>query len=93
MLIALDENLLQKNIYIKQGWHKFFSLQATIKDCEQLSISTTATATTFYGVPDPVANASVVNTTDAVTECVIEWEHDGEISSTSNYKVRRQLAK
>ena len=67
-----------------------FLSQATIQDCDHISISNTVTATTFFGVPDPVANASVSSTTDSMAQCVIGWEHDGEISNTLNYLVRWQ---
>ena len=71
----------------------FLLYQATIEDCEQLHITNTAKATTSYGVPDPVTIASVTNTTDVTAECVVDWEHNGKISNTSNYKVRKHPAK
>ena len=46
-----------------------------------------ASATTFYGIPEPVKNARVVN--DATTSaCVIEWENFGyNVKEAIGYKV------
>ena len=50
----------------------------------------TATATTAYGIPDPVTNAKVVDIADSA-DCVIEFEHDENYDSTIlEYKVSSQ---
>ena len=69
--------------------HKVCVLQASIQveDCDQINISTSTTATTFYGIPGPVTNARVVNDS-ATLDCVIEWQYfDNYDPNILNYKV------
>ena len=59
----------------------------TIKDCDQIDVSASATATTFYGIPEPVTNARVVN--DNITsDCVIEWEFENNDLVSLKYLVK-----
>ena len=64
-------------------------LQASIQveDCDQIVVSTSTTATTYYGIPEPVTNARVVNDT-VTSDSVIEWHHiDDYDPNILNYKV------
>ena len=62
-------------------------LQARIQQCEQIDVIATASATTFYGIPDPVTNARVVNNTGSASGCILEWEHETADRSLLSYKV------
>ena len=53
-----------------------------------MNVSTSAIATTFYGIPDPVTNARVVNDTIA-SECVLEWQHEDNQIDLLHYMVNQ----
>ena len=58
----------------------------TVQDCDQIDVSASATATTFYWIPEPVMNAIVVNDTISAN-CVIQWQHDVNSSQILYYNV------
>ena len=58
----------------------------TVQDCDQIDVSASATATTFYWIPEPVMNARVVNDTNS-TNCVIEWGRYNNSSQVLYYYV------
>ncbi|XP_076817985.1 uncharacterized protein LOC143463404 [Clavelina lepadiformis] len=66
-------------------------LEATLRadDCPSFQlISKTISATTGYGLPDPVTTAFVKNQTgQANPECVVEWIHDGSDFNILQYKI------
>ena len=69
--------------------HKLCVLQASIQvqDCDQINVSTSTTATTYYGIPEPVTNAVVANDT-VTSDCVIEWQYfDDYDSNILKFKV------
>jgi len=57
-----------------------------IQGCDQISVSTTATGTTSYGIPEPVMNAKVVD--DNSSNCIIQWEHIDSDLDLPNYSVK-----
>ena len=59
------------------NWRVVIQADITAQGCDQIDVSASAAATTFYGIPGPVANARVVNDNDS-SGCVIAWEHDDE---------------
>ena len=68
---------------------KLFILQASIgnNNCNETTITATGSATTFYGIPESVINARVVNNTNTSSDCILEWEHvEGHLDVIS-YKV------
>ena len=64
-------------------------LQASIlvEACEQINVGTTTTATTFYGIPEPVTSAKVINNT-ITSDCVIEWKLENEEMDFFKYLVK-----
>ena len=69
-------------------------LQASIQveDCDQIIVSTATSATTFYGIPEPVTNARVVNHT-VTKDCVIEWQHQDSDLDVLHYTVNQDFLK
>jgi len=70
---------------------RFYSslFQANIiqtEGCDQTDVSTTATGTTSYGIPDPVMNAMVID--DNSLDCIIQWEHVDNDLDLPNYSVK-----
>jgi len=65
--------------------------QASIQNetCDQINISTSGTERTFYGIPESVMNARVVN--DTTSDCIIEWEQDDSDLSLLNYTVNKSF--
>ena len=53
-----------------------FTPQAFVRrgTCSEISVFASTTATTSYGIPEPVMDARVVNDTNS-TDCVVEWGH------------------
>ena len=58
----------------------------TQQDCDQIDVSASATATTFYWIPEPVMNARVVNDTNSAN-CIIQWQHGVNRSQILYYNV------
>ena len=67
-------------------------MQASIQveNCDQIDVFTSTTATTAYGIPNPVTNAKVVNGTESA-DCVIEWEHEDSDLVSLKYLVKYEV--
>ena len=80
-------NLKTWTLFTVSNFHVILQGSIQVKDCRQMDVSTSTTATTAYGIPDPVMNAKVVNDTESA-DCVIEWEHKNSDLVSLKYRVK-----
>ena len=64
-----------------------YQISLEIKGCPNTKVSTSATGTTGYGVPDPVTNA-YVNQTENQDQCLIVWNHSLANLNIKSYQVK-----
>ena len=69
-----------------------FQASVQVENCDQIDVSVSTTATTFYGIPEPATNARVVNDT-VTSDCVIEWQHKDSDLDVLYYTVNQDFLK
>ena len=84
-LNSISNILVYKIISAKQNLkYKIFQVNYKLPNCESFQLSTAATGTTGFGVPDPVTTTYV---NQSLNQCKVFWQYNSSHSEIEEYWV------